>query len=611
MEQKNNHVQPSSENLGKEPASKKITKEGIKRTKQLLKYLYPYRLPFIGSLILLTISSSVFLVFPWASGELIAIANKRSAFGLSFEGIGFMLICLLIFQAVTSYFRTYLITYVAEKSIADIRKDLYGKLITQPIHFFEQRRVGELASRSTADIQMLQEAISLTLAELIRQIIILIGGLAFIFWIAPGLTLIMLSTFPVVIIIAIFFGRYIRKVSKNRQDELAVTNVILDETLMAISVVKSFTNEFYEYLRYGKSIDKVVDVSMKFARLRGLFFAFIIAVLFGAIFFILWLGATMIDDSNTAGAFHTEDFIQFITFTAFLGGSLAGLSNFYEQLVRAIGASERVLEILESNSEIDYNKKSEGISFQGIIQFENVEFQYPSRPEVKVLNGINFSVQAGRKVALVGSSGAGKSTIMQLLLRFYEVSGGFIKIDNQEIQKYNLNTLRKNMAIVPQDVIMFGGTIRENIAYGDHNANEDQIIEAAKKANAWNFISEFPERLDTIVGERGVKLSGGQRQRIAIARAILKNPTILLLDEATSALDAESERLVQEALNNLMEGRTSIIIAHRLATIREVNTIFVIDGGKIVEEGTHDELIQNEKGLYNQLAKLQFDQHKL
>jgi ABC-type multidrug transport system fused ATPase/permease subunit len=306
----------------------------------------------------------------------------------------------------------------------------------------------------------------------------------------------MLSTFPVVIVIAIIFGRYIRKVSKKRQDELAQTNVILDETLMAISVVKSFTNEFYEHLRYGRSIDRVVDVSMNFAKLRGLFFAFIIAVLFGAIFFILWLGATMIDDS-AAGSFHTEDFIQFITFTAFLGGSLAGLSNFYEQLVRAIGASERVLEILDQPSELDLNSKQENLSIHGDVVFDNIHFNYPSRPEVKVLNGISFKVESGKRVALVGSSGAGKSTVMQLLLRYYEAADGNILIDDKNISEFNITALRKKMAIVPQDVIMFGGSIRENIAYGDHNASEAEIIEAAKKANAWRARCEAFGRAKT------------------------------------------------------------------------------------------------------------------
>ena len=373
---------------------------------------------------------------------------------------------------------------------------------------------------------------------------------------------------------------------------------------MAISVVKSFTNELFERARYGQSVKKVVDVSMKFARMRGLFFAFVISALFGAMFFILWMGATMIDaDAGFTGA----DFTRFVTYTAFVGGSVFGLGNFYEQLVRAVGASERIMEILDMPSEIDINEKVERLDLSGAVKFENVKFNYPSRPDVEVLSGVDFDVAPGQKIALVGSSGAGKSTIMQLLLRYFKAASGNILIDAKPIHSYNLTQLRQNMAIVPQDVIMFGGTIRENIAYGDHNANEEEIIEAARKANAWNFISEFPEGLDTIVGERGVKLSGGQRQRIAIARAILKNPAILLLDEATSSLDAESERLVQEALTRLMEGRTSIIIAHRLATIREVDTIFVLDGGQIIEQGTHDELIHIEDGLYSQLAKLQFE----
>jgi ATP-binding cassette subfamily B protein len=420
----------------------------------------------------------------------------------------------------------------------------------------------------------------------------------------------MLGTFPVVIVIAIFFGRYIRNISKNRQDELAQTNVILDETLMAISVVKSFANEWYETVRYGKSIQKVVQTSMRFAQIRGLFFAFIIAVLFGAIFFILWLGATMIDDVSPASTFHTEDFIQFITFTAFIGGSLASLSSFYEQLIRALGASERVLEILDLPSEIEVNQEAKPLTINGDIQFKNLVFSYPSRTEIQVLKGLDFEIKAGSKVALVGASGAGKSTIIQLILQYYKPDQGSILIDNQPIESFNLSSLRSVMALVPQDVILFGGTIEENIRYGKQNATTDEIMKAAVQANAWNFISEFPEGLNTIVGERGIKLSGGQKQRIAIARAILRNPKILLLDEATSALDSESERLVQEALNRLMEGRTSVIVAHRLSTIREVDQIFVLDQGQIVEKGRHDDLIQKDKGIYQYLAKLQFDSNK-
>ncbi|WBM73854.1 ABC transporter ATP-binding protein [Saprospira grandis] len=587
---------------------KKLKKDGLKRAFKLLAYIKPYRFAFGLSLILLMLGSSVFLVFPWAAGELLAIADpdREAAYGLTFNSIGWLLLALLLSQASFSYIRTLLITYVSEKSMADIRKDLYSQLIRQPIHFFEQRRVGELSSRATTDVQQLQDAISITLAEFIRQLIILIGGLSFIAVIAPKLTLIMLGTFPVVIIIAMVFGRYIRKLSKNRQDELAATNVILDETLSAIAVVKAFTSEWFERKRYGRSVDNVVQISLRFARVRGLFIAFIIAVLFGAIFFILWIGASMIDEADPNG-FHSDDFVQFITYTALLGGSLFSLGNFYEQLVRAVGASERILDILEQDTEIAAEAPEGELRLQGNIRFEQLAFSYPSRPDIQVLKNINFELAAGEKVALVGSSGAGKSTIVQLLLRYYQQQQGKILIDGQDISGYNLSQLRQNMAIVPQEVMMFGGTIRENIAYGKLSASEEELIEAAKKANAWEFIQQFPEGLDTIVGERGITLSGGQRQRIAIARAILKDPKILLLDEATSALDAESERLVQDALNTLMQGRSSIIIAHRLATIREVDRIYVLEHGEIIEQGNHQELSQKEDGVYQQLAKLQFE----
>ena len=587
---------------------KKLKKDGLKRAFKLLAYIKPYRTAFGLSLILLMLGSSVFLVFPWAAGELLAIADpdREAAYGLTFNGIGWLLLALLLSQASFSYIRTLLITYVSEKSMADIRKDLYSQLVRQPIHFFEQRRVGELSSRATTDVQQLQDAISITLAEFIRQLIILIGGLSFIAVIAPKLTLIMLGTFPVIIIIAMVFGRYIRKLSKNRQDELAATNVILDETLSAIAVVKAFTSEWFERKRYGRSVDNVVQISLRFARVRGLFIAFIIAVLFGAIFFILWIGASMIDEADPNG-FHSDDFVQFITYTALLGGSLFSLGNFYEQLVRAVGASERILDILEQDTEIAAEAPEGELRLQGNIRFEQLAFSYPSRPDIQVLKNINFELAAGEKVALVGSSGAGKLTIVQLLLRYYQQQQGKILIDGQDISGYNLSQLRQNMAIVPQEVMMFGGTIRENIAYGKLNASEEELIEAAKKANAWEFIQQFPEGLDTIVGERGITLSGGQRQRIAIARAILKDPKILLLDEATSALDAESERLVQDALNTLMQGRSSIIIAHRLATIREVDRIYVLEHGEIIEQGNHQELSQKEDGVYQQLAKLQFE----
>jgi len=580
----------------------KISKDGWAKAKKLLTYLAPYRWSFFIGLFFLVIGSGVFMIFPAAAGELIDIAKGESKWGFTLEDVGFVLVGILILQAFTSYFRVLLFANVSEKGMADIRKALYDKLITQPISFFDQNRVGELTSRSTADVQQLQDVLSITLAELIRQIIILLVGFVYLAWMAPQLLLVMISTFPVVIIIAMVFGRYIRKLSRGRQDKLAETSTILEETLQAISVVKAFTNEWFERNRYGKSVDDVVTISLRFARVRGLLIVFIITALFGAIFFVLWWGATMVQE----GTMKSGELVTFITLTAIIGAAVASLGDFYTQVLRAVGASERIMELLDSESEITLDETLPALKIKGNIAFNHVEFNYPSRPDLTILNDVNLTIKSGQKIALVGASGGGKSTIVKLLLRFYDLKGGNITIDGKPITDYNLLQLRQNIGIVPQDVILFGGSIRENIAYGKQTATESEIIKAAEQANAWEFINSFPEGLDTIVGERGVQLSGGQRQRVAIARAILKNPSILLLDEATSALDAESERVVQDALNKLMEGRTSIIIAHRLATVRDVDCIYVLENGKIIEEGNHEELVANEKGVYTQLAKLQF-----
>ena len=589
----------------------KLTKEKLINAVKIFSYIRPYLGYFIAAMILLVLGSLSFMVLMGLPGVMTNIAAGKPSdimnqlnLDLEVSDFGYVFMVVLIFQGVLSYFRTYFFAIVSERGMADLRLDLYNKIIAQPVHFFEERRVGELSSRITADVEQLQSVFSVTLAEFLRQVVILISGIAIIAYWTPKLALIMLLTFPAIVILAMVFGRYIRKLSRQRQDKLAETNTIVDETLQSFSVVKSFANEWYESARYGKSVNEIVGISLSFAKVRGLFFAFIISILFGGIFYILWRGALMVQ----AGTMEAGDLFSFVLYTGILGGAIASFGSLYTSLASAVGATERILEILGQDSEIEIldAKTPASQAISGEIKYNGVHFTYPTRPDIPVLKGIDIAVSPGEKIALVGQSGSGKSTIIQLLLKFYKLDQGNITIGGKPISELNTTHLRQAISIVPQEVMLFGGTIRENILYGDPSATAEELKTAAEKSNCLEFIDKFPEGLETVVGDRGIKLSGGQRQRIAIARAILKNPDILILDEATSSLDAESERIVQEALEKLMEGRTSIIIAHRLATIREVDKIYVLDNGYIIESGTHDELVQNETGAYNNLAKLQF-----
>ncbi|MCG9878981.1 MAG: ATP-binding cassette domain-containing protein, partial [Bacteroidia bacterium] len=404
----------------------------------------------------------------------------------------------------------------------------------------------------------------------------------------------------------VVFGMRIRQMSRKAQDQLAESGTIVQETFLGISIVKAFTSEPHELGRYKKSIFSVVETAIRNARYRGAFVSFMIFSVFGSISFVMWYGAGMI----SSGKLSTGDLTMFVIFSAFVGGTFAGFADMFSQLQKTLGATQRVREILREKGE-DVNLHSSQTEIKhkisGKLSLENVSFSYPSRQDVQVLNNLNLEVNSGEQIALVGPSGAGKSTIASLLLKFYEPSSGKIVFDKIDSKEIGLSELRKQIAFVPQDVILFGGTILENISYGNPLASESEIIEAAKKANAHEFITKFPEAYQTMVGERGVKLSGGQRQRIAIARAILKDPAILLLDEATSSLDSESEQLVQDALDNLMKNRTSIVIAHRLSTVKNANKIVVIDHGMVKEIGTHEQLMQKEKGIYRNLVDLQLE----
>lgn len=583
----------------------KLTRENLKKTLKIFQYVLPYRWLFIVGMIVLALGSLLFLVIMRTPGEFFNIINGEAQYGLSLNQLFVVLLIFLAVQSLFSYFRVQLFAYVSEKSMADLRTDLYRKLVSLPIPLLEQRRVGELTSRMTSDITEVQSVVSITLAEFLRQVIILIGGVGFIIFAMPRLALIMLATFPVVVIMAMFFGRFIRKLMRARQDQLAKTNVVVEETMQSIQTVKAYTNELFEIGRYTKNLKESVHIALRAAHMRGLFAAFIILVMFGALFFIMWRAAIMVQND----LMKEGDLLDFVVYTAVIGGAIASLGGLYTTIASAVGATERIVDILNQESELELAVDREQATkrFVGNIRYEDVRFSYPSRPDVEVLKGIDFSIPAGQKIALVGGSGAGKSTIVQLLLQFYQVQKGAIYIDDRPATEYDLVEYRQNMAIVPQEVLLFGGTIRENIQYGRPSATDEEVLAAARQANALDFIQSFPEGLDTLVGERGVKLSGGQRQRIAIARAILKDPAILILDEATSSLDAESEKLVQDALNELMKGRTSIIIAHRLATIRDVDCIYVLENGRIIEQGTHAELSLIEDGVYNALAKLQFD----
>ncbi len=590
-----------------EKTKKKISKKELVNALSIFTYITRYKGYFIGALILLVIGSILMLMIMGIPGEMVNRATgAKTQFDFTLDQWGLIMLITLALRALLSFVQTILFANVSERGMADVRRDLYHKLIGQPMDYFEQYRVGELTSRITADVEQLQSVFSVTLAEFVRQIMILIFGIGVLAYLMPRLFLVMMLVIPVVVVLAMIFGRYIRKLSKKRQDQLAKTNVIVEETLQNFQIVKAFANELFESKRFSASVEKMVGISLNFAKVKGLFFAFIIFLLFGSILFILWRGAYMVQ----SGSMEAGGLVSFVIYTVMIGGAIASLGTLYTTIASALGATERVKELLYRPVEIaiddDLGKKVKK-EIHGDIVFDQVEFTYPSRPDSVILDAIDIKIKKGEKVAIVGQSGGGKSTLIKLLMRFYDVQGGSISVDGTDIRDFDLTTFRTAIGLVPQDIILFGGSIRENLLYGNPDATEQGIVEAAKQANCWEFINSFQEGLDTIVGERGVKLSGGQKQRIAIARTILKDPKILLLDEATSSLDAESEKVVQDAINNLMKDRTAIIVAHRLATIREVDQIYVLENGQIAESGTHDELIQKDFGIYKNLASLQFN----
>ncbi|RZJ70097.1 ABC transporter transmembrane domain-containing protein [Flavobacterium sp.] len=579
----------------------KITTSSLQRGLQIFRYSGQHRWKFYLGLVFLVLTGATALAFPTLLGQLVDCAKAGNLAEANTIALG--LVGILFCQAFFSFFRLSLFVNFTEHTLGNLRLALYSNLIKLPMTFFSQKRVGELNSRLSADTSQIYDTLTTTIAEFLRQFILIIGGIILLAVMSIKLTAMMLAIVPLVAVAAVIFGRFIRKYSKKTQDTVAESQVIVEETLQGISNVKAFANEWYETARYTTKIKEIIDLGIKGGQYRGYFASFIIFCLFGSIVAVVWFGVTLIIDRQM----EIGELISFVLYSIFVGASFGGIAELYAQIQKAIGATERVFELLdETPEEIRFVPQSDIPKIKGEVAFNHVAFSYPSRKEIQVLKDVNFKADFGQKIALVGPSGVGKSTIASLLLRFYDIEGGQILIDGKDISQYDLETLRGNMSIVPQDVILFGGTIRENIAYGKPEASEEEIETAAKRANAYDFVIGFPEKFETIVGERGIKLSGGQRQRIAIARALLKNPAILILDEATSSLDSESEKLVQEALEILMEGRTSIIIAHRLSTIRTADKILVIDKGEIIEQGTHVELMSVENGLYRSLSTLQF-----
>lgn len=579
-----------------------LSRESLSGARFLLGFLAPYKWRFILAIIALLGSSLAGLAFPAMTGLMIDAATHghESVFG-GLGSVTIVFLGILGAQALLGFLRVYLSTMVAERVIADIRLRLYSRLLKMSMTFFHTHRVGELTSRLGSDVTQVQFMITTALAELMRQSILLIGGIALVTWISPRLTLVVAVAIPIVVVVAVVFGRLLRRAGRRIQDLYARLNTVAEETFQGIAAVKAFTAERQETERYGSAIRSIIALSVRMAAARGGFAAFISFVLFGGVVGIVWYGGRMVVD----GALSIGELTSFVLYALFVGAAMGSFADLYGSFQGALGASERIRALFNDETE-HLGERGRQIE-QGSISFNYVSFSYPTRSETLVVDDVSFEVEAGRSIALVGASGSGKSTIASLLMRFHEPTSGCIVVDGVNASDYPLESYRQGLAIVPQDVFLFGGSIDENIRYGRVDASDDAVREAAEMANAMEFIDRLPDGFGTIVGERGVQLSGGQRQRIAIARAILKDPRILILDEATSSLDSESERLVQQALDRAATGRTTIVIAHRLSTVRKADTIMVLRSGKVIERGTYRDLI-DAGGVFARLVALQNDE---
>ena len=588
------------------PPTKKIWDRAAWRDAAFfLRYLRPHFNVFIPALIALATTALLSVTFFKLTAEVVGKGlggAKGPEWMAELQHSIFILAGIVTVQAFIAFWRIMLFAKASERALATLRRETYSRIIRLPMGTLNARRVGELASRLANDVESMRETLVVAIPMTIRHSVMLLGSLVLVLQISVKLALVMIATIPVVIVMIAIFGARIRKLTRKAQDDLANTQVVVEESLQSIISVKAFANEAHEMARYNQNLGNFLTTAIRAAAPRAAFVAFIIFAFSLALIVVTWVALRMLSE----GQISSEELTQFAAFSAVIASSVGQFSELITQIQRTLGATDRVREILLEPTEPEVLDAPK-VRFKGEIEMNDIGFAYPTRPDAPVLREFSLQAKAGQRIALVGPSGSGKTTSISLLYRFYEPTSGRILIDGQAIADMALPTLRKNLALVPQEILLFGGSIRENIAYGKPDATEAEIIEAAKKANAHLFVEKLPEGYDTLVGERGTQLSGGQRQRIAIARAILADPAILILDEATSSLDAESERLVQDALDKLMENRTSIIIAHRLSTVRRCDQILVLSGGTIVERGTHEELVAKEGSLYGTLARLQLE----
>tara|TARA_B100001939_G_scaffold347854_2_gene370966 strand:+ start:3765 stop:5573 length:1809 start_codon:yes stop_codon:yes gene_type:complete len=577
-------------------------KKNVKEIRLLWIFLSKYRLTIFLAFVALVVAAGATLAIPQAVRRIIDLGFSSDnlalidVYFLALLGVAFVL-------AFATFSRYYLVTWLGERVVADIRKAVFNRVISLGPTFFEQNRSGDIVSRLTTDTTVIQSVVGSSASVALRNILTLLGGLGFMLYTSLKLMSVVLIAVPLVVVPIIFLGRKVKRLSKQSQDRIAEASAIANETVGAVQTVQSYTREAYERRRFADYVENAFSTAVRRINVRAWMTAVVILLVFGAVDLILWVGASDVATGKMTGG----ELTAFLIYAVLVAGAVGSLSEVYGELQRAAGAASRCLELIAMEPEVKVPENPIPLPrpVKGLIEFREVSFAYPSRPGEKILDGFSLTVREGETVAIVGPSGAGKSTVFQLLQRFYDPTSGQVLIDGVPLEQADPSDIRAQMSVVHQESVIFAATVEENIRYGNTEATDEMLQNAAEAAQANEFITRLPEGMKTWLGERGTRLSGGQKQRIAIARAILRDAPILLLDEATSALDAESEKLVQAALDKLMQGRTTLVIAHRLATVLQADRIVVMDRGKIVDIGSHQELLQ-KGGLYARLAELQF-----